>query len=489
MPVHKSRPRADFGSLIANAPFALVVVDEGGRALELNRAAESILGIGRAAAVGHPISELVGPATVRAAHQAGLAQTTESGYDWNVGQRIAFNALSPSGDELPIEVTVVPLGETGRQYALWIRDVSIRRRWAARFARLEATLAQAEQLASFGIWEWDRGNDGLWWSDNCYRLYDLAPGELEPTTEYVLTHTHPADLEQLRQALRTVARTGERTELEYRIALEDGTVRHVRTTIAVAAREAADPRHLIGIVHDITEGHRSAQEIAAHVAVIEALTSWETFQPGATNLLRRLAEAMEFELGVLLVPLDDELVPRAAWHRGLPGDPLRALPSLRLRRGVGIAGQAWELGEPVTLSDAHLQTHYEFREAALRAGVRGGLAFPVVHRDELLAVLGFGATEPTDLNERLISSLTGIGYELGFFFDRHRAELRESLLTARELDVLRLAAQGLTVKEIAAELAIHQSTVKTHLEHIYRKLDASDRAAAVAQALRQGLIE
>jgi DNA-binding NarL/FixJ family response regulator len=62
-------------------------------------------------------------------------------------------------------------------------------------------------------------------------------------------------------------------------------------------------------------------------------------------------------------------------------------------------------------------------------------------------------------------------------------------LTPREREVLRLAAQGRSAPQIAGELVIGESTVKTHLANIYAKLGVPDRAAAVATAIRRGLIE
>jgi DNA-binding NarL/FixJ family response regulator len=63
-----------------------------------------------------------------------------------------------------------------------------------------------------------------------------------------------------------------------------------------------------------------------------------------------------------------------------------------------------------------------------------------------------------------------------------------STLTERELDVLHLIARGLTNREAAAQLFISEATVKTHLIHIYAKLDVNDRAAAVAVAFERGLL-
>jgi DNA-binding NarL/FixJ family response regulator len=61
-------------------------------------------------------------------------------------------------------------------------------------------------------------------------------------------------------------------------------------------------------------------------------------------------------------------------------------------------------------------------------------------------------------------------------------------LTQRELEVLGLAADGRSNKEIAAVLFVSVETVKSHLDNIYRKLGAQDRAHACAIAVRRGLL-
>jgi two-component system nitrate/nitrite response regulator NarL len=61
-------------------------------------------------------------------------------------------------------------------------------------------------------------------------------------------------------------------------------------------------------------------------------------------------------------------------------------------------------------------------------------------------------------------------------------------LTDREVEVLRLTADGNSVADVARLLYLSEATVKTHLHHSYSKLEVSDRAAAVAKAIRMGLI-
>ena len=65
----------------------------------------------------------------------------------------------------------------------------------------------------------------------------------------------------------------------------------------------------------------------------------------------------------------------------------------------------------------------------------------------------------------------------------------EAPLSPREVEILQKVAYGATTKEVADQLGISFHTVKTHLERIFEKLGANDRAQAVAIAIRQGLVE
>ncbi|GII92659.1 response regulator [Sinosporangium siamense] len=75
----------------------------------------------------------------------------------------------------------------------------------------------------------------------------------------------------------------------------------------------------------------------------------------------------------------------------------------------------------------------------------------------------------------------------GHLLDHMRRPAR-GVLSRRELEVLKLVAEGATNREAAARLLISEASIKTHLIHIYAKLDARDRASAVAEGYRRGLL-
>ncbi|SEK48952.1 response regulator [Streptacidiphilus jiangxiensis] len=102
-------------------------------------------------------------------------------------------------------------------------------------------------------------------------------------------------------------------------------------------------------------------------------------------------------------------------------------------------------------------------------------------RDEIVGAVAQAANGSTVLPAGLA---TGLAAEI-----RLRHESDQPVLSERERQVLELFAAGKSVPDAAAELFLSPSTVKSHVQHLYAKLGVSDRAAAVAEALRRGLLE
>jgi DNA-binding NarL/FixJ family response regulator len=128
----------------------------------------------------------------------------------------------------------------------------------------------------------------------------------------------------------------------------------------------------------------------------------------------------------------------------------------------------------------------EYVYAALRAGASGFL-LKDARPDELLSgirAVAFGdAVVAPALTRRLLHAFTKA------LPDRHAAEdPRLQTLTERELEVLRAVATGLTNGEIAKELHLSESTVKTHVGRAFAKIGARDRVQAVIIAYDSGLV-
>lgn len=97
--------------------------------------------------------------------------------------------------------------------------------------------------------------------------------------------------------------------------------------------------------------------------------------------------------------------------------------------------------------------------------------------DAVLRVAAGGTVVPPELAAGLVDQI------------RRRAEPAAPVLSEREAEVLKGFAEGLSIPELAGRLFIGSSTVKTHTQRLYQKLGVSDRAAAVAEGMRRGLLE
>jgi DNA-binding CsgD family transcriptional regulator len=257
-----------------------------------------------------------------------------------------------------------------------------------------------------------------------------------------------------------------------------------------SSRFAHDPA---GPVEASPPGHESGldsagPEVAVLLAVSRALTTWDSFESGTERLLADLAEALGLAAGALWLPQEDVLVARAIWSTASVDRAAfdGALRLLQLPRGTGLPGAAWEQRVPIQRISAH--DFLPPPESAL-GDLHATVALPAVAGEEVLGVVELYSASQAEFSERLMRLLAAVGQVLGPFLARRRGQLELSPLTRRELEVLTFAAQGLAGPMIAEQLSISPATVKTHLAHVYAKLQSDNRTAAVAYALRAGLID
>jgi PAS domain S-box-containing protein len=383
-----------------------------------------------------------------------------------------------------------------RQYTAFVRDLSLIKEAERGRTRMQTILSKAEELVGVGSFELDLRTLELVWSDELFRISGYEPGQIVPTLELAIQRLHPDDRPEIEEFVREMIASPRPIQAEYRIQHDDGTIRHVIVDGAIETGEDGEPSAMIGAIQDVTETRLSERDLQAHYALTQTLSDWHSFDEGVVDLLRRIGTAMDWDAACMLVRADrgEDLVCRAVWSS--PTVDLsefeHSVREVRLKPGESVIGQSWERMEPLSVVDMSSDDRLVdtgARTAALAAGLRSAVVFPAVHDGEVLAVLTLNGTEPRELSSRLIQTLASLGRDIGRFLDGRRAEIGLRNLSPRELEVLRLAADGLSAPLIAEQLMIGAATVKTHFTHIYEKLGVTDRSAAVAVAMRQGLID
>ena len=137
-----------------------------------------------------------------------------------------------------------------------------------------------------------------------------------------------------------------------------------------------------------------------------------------------------------------------------------------------------ELDTRVVILSAYVESAVVFK--ALAAGARGFLSKDADRREvcEAIGAVARGQVVlPPNVHAGLVDQI------------RARGGDDTPSLTAREREVLALIADGASAPQIGRALHLSTGTVKSHLKNIYDKLGVSDRAAAVAEAMRRGLLE
>lgn len=158
--------------------------------------------------------------------------------------------------------------------------------------------------------------------------------------------------------------------------------------------------------------------------------------------------------------------------------PNVVLMDLRMPELDGVAATS-EIRRRLPAVQVLVLTTYDSDADILRAIEAGAIGYVLkdVPREDLFRAIRSAAKGETFLGPTIAARLMG----------RMRAPI-EATLSAREIEVLMMVSRGASNKEIGRQLHVSEATVKTHLIHIFEKLNVSDRTQAVTVAVQRGIL-
>ena len=473
--------------VVDGALDALVTVDEKQRIVDLNPAAEGMFGFERGKVIGEDMNDLIVPPEQRDVQRAAFDRAIVSGeVRLLAGGTARFEGLRTDGTRFPLELTLNVTSEDPVQVTAWIHDRS-----REELVERQATLTErVESAINAGSWEWHTESGYVLWSDSLFRMFGYDSGEVDPSPELVLQHTHPDDRERVAGILQGMIETGQTEPYEFRIISRTGDLVYLYVTLAFV--DSVDGgRALIGSVLDLT-AQRDAERRANVLAAIVEWTAKAVDMPleeAIAGLLESILPVSEAVAASFWAPKGGLL--RCHVTRGAESLDTAAFVDacgkVELPPGAGLPGRAWAEERVTYLRPGESNDHVRQR-AMDTAELVGGVAVPAVSAAGTIAVFEMLFREPLEPSPQGIVTLRACGVLVGEFLAQRRGELETTTLTKREIEILQLASEGLTGPKIAAHLVISPATVKSHFEHIYPKLGVRDRSNAVAEALRLGLI-
>jgi PAS domain S-box-containing protein len=258
---------------------AIVSIDVGGRVIELNPAAERMLGYRAADVIGKDADELLIPASQRMRFRAALREYLARPALMVTGQRYRTSALRADGTELPVEISVANVTVDGEiMITGFIRDLSaelalerahreanelLENKVQERTAELlrinrelergEELLRQAETLAQLGSFELDLDTGELQWSAELYRIFGRDRHMYTPSFIGFLDAVHVDDRERVREVLERAISDVQPFGFEERIVRPDGSVRVLQSRGRVFQGVGDIATRVAGCCQDVTE--------------------------------------------------------------------------------------------------------------------------------------------------------------------------------------------------------------------------------------------
>ncbi len=141
------------------------------------------------------------------------------------------------------------------------RENSERRQAEAKLRKSQSQLAQAQQIARLGSWEWDLIENKVNWSEETQRLYGRTPEDAGATMETCMDRIHAEDLPRVNKIMNESLRTRQPFVCDHRVVLPDGTERVMQGRGEVLVNDHGEPIKMFGIVQDITEAKKAEEAL------------------------------------------------------------------------------------------------------------------------------------------------------------------------------------------------------------------------------------
>jgi PAS domain S-box-containing protein len=149
------------------------------------------------------------------------------------------------------------------------KEIIERKRIEEELRRSEAYLAEGQRLTHTGSWAWNIATrETVYWSDEQFRIFGFDPEKGSPSYQTVFPRIHPEDQRRVSQTLEVAIREKRDFELEHRIVLPDGTIKHSHVVGHPVLNESGDLVEFIGTNMDVTERKRVEESLREQASLL-----------------------------------------------------------------------------------------------------------------------------------------------------------------------------------------------------------------------------
>jgi PAS domain S-box-containing protein len=238
-----------------SAPLGMALVAPDGRFLRANSTLCRLLGRSEAELLALRLTDVVDePAVADALESSDGAMQIETGMRHRDGRPVV--AL--------LSATLVHNIRAEPQYFVCqVLDMTERYEAQAALAANEAKLAEAQQIARLGSWEWELATDRMTWSEELGRIYGLAIDGAPGTYDSYLDKVHPEDRARVGRVIESAVIERGAWSLDHRIVRPDGELRMIHARGEVVSDDDGRPVAVHGTCQDVTESRRVEDALRA----------------------------------------------------------------------------------------------------------------------------------------------------------------------------------------------------------------------------------
>ncbi|TMQ51370.1 MAG: PAS domain S-box protein [Candidatus Eisenbacteria bacterium] len=153
--------------------------------------------------------------------------------------------------------------ELARANALLVEQVAEHRKAEEVLQRSQARLAEAQEVAHLGSWEWDVTRNETIWTDEMYRMFGIRPQEFSGTFQSFLERVHLEDQMLVRQTVERAYQDHRPFSFDCRIVRPDGEVRWVHSRGRVQTDDSGQAVRMLGTAQEITERRQAEDALRA----------------------------------------------------------------------------------------------------------------------------------------------------------------------------------------------------------------------------------